>query len=66
MEFVTWDDYSIPNMMGKIIQMFQTTDQLWFSFGVCQKHCYTKQYLSGFKKKQSGITLIVQTANVLR
>jgi hypothetical protein len=25
-EFVSWDD-DIPNMMGKIIQMFQTTNQ---------------------------------------
>ena len=27
MEFVSWDD-DIPNMMGKIIQMFQTTNQV--------------------------------------
>jgi len=25
-DFVSWDD-DIPNMMGKIIQMFQTTNQ---------------------------------------
>ena len=25
MEFVSWDD-DIPNMMGQIIQMFQTTN----------------------------------------
>jgi hypothetical protein len=25
-DFVNWDD-DIPNMMGKIIQMFQTTNQ---------------------------------------
>jgi len=25
---VSWDD-DIPNMMGKIIQMFQTTNQTW-------------------------------------
>jgi hypothetical protein len=27
MEFVNWDD-EIANMMGKIIQMFQTTNQI--------------------------------------
>jgi hypothetical protein len=32
MEFVRWDD-EIPNMMGKIIQMFQTTNQsLWIKY----------------------------------
>ena len=28
MEFVKWDD-DIPNMMGNIIQMFQTTNQTY-------------------------------------
>jgi len=26
-EFVSWDD-DVPNMMGKLIQMFQSTNQL--------------------------------------
>ena len=34
-EFVKWDD-DVPNMMGKIIQMFQSTNQIifhrWYSF----------------------------------
>jgi hypothetical protein len=31
MEFVSWDDFSIPNMMGKMMgkikKMFETTNQ---------------------------------------
>jgi hypothetical protein len=28
MEFVSWDDVTIPNMMGNIKFMFQTTNQI--------------------------------------
>jgi hypothetical protein len=34
MDFVNWDGYSIPNMMGKSIQIpwFQSTNQQWWKF----------------------------------
>jgi hypothetical protein len=48
-EFVSWDD-DIPNMMGKIIQMFQTTNQIIDpnrSIHFCSQKSHMFVYMSG-------------------